>query len=76
MCTPSDGAMATETEHETMTEVILALNAGSTSLKFSLFATSRDTDSLSLLYQGEVEGIDGDQGYCQDQATYPASCLL
>ena len=42
-----------------MTEVILALNAGSTSLKFSLFATTRDTDSLSLLYQGGVEGIDG-----------------
>ena len=49
--------MTTETEHETMTEVILALNAGSTSLKFSLFATTRDMDTLSLLYRGEVEGL-------------------
>jgi acetate kinase len=37
--------------------VFLALNAGSTSLKFSLFATTRDTDSLSLLYRGGVEGL-------------------
>ena len=43
-----------------MTEVILALNAGSTSLKFSLFAITRDTDSLSLLYRGGVEGINGE----------------
>jgi acetate kinase len=49
--------MPIETEHETMTEVILALNAGSTSLKFSLFATTRDMDSLSLLYRGGVEGL-------------------
>ncbi len=43
-----------------MTEVILALNAGSTSLKFSLFAIIHETDSLSLLYRGEVEGIGGE----------------
>jgi acetate kinase len=49
--------MPTETEKVIMTEVILALNAGSTSLKFSLFATTRDTDSLSLLYRGGVEGL-------------------
>jgi acetate kinase len=52
--------MPTETERETMTEAILALNAGSTSLKFSLFAITRDTDSLSLLYSGAVEGINGE----------------
>ena len=40
-----------------MTEVILALNAGSTSLKFSLFATTRETDTLSLLYRGGVEDL-------------------
>jgi len=40
-----------------MTEVILALNAGSTSLKFSLFATTRESGSLSLLYRGGVEGF-------------------
>jgi len=61
MCSLSHSLMTIEieTEQKTMTEVILALNAGSTSLKFSLFATTRDTDSLSLLYQGGVEGIDG-----------------
>jgi acetate kinase len=52
--------MPIETEHETMIETILALNAGSTSLKFSLFAIARDTDSLSLLYRGGIEGIDGE----------------
>jgi acetate kinase len=52
--------MPIETEHKTMIEVILALNAGSTSLKFSLFATTRDTDSLSLHYRGGVEGLDGE----------------
>jgi hypothetical protein len=31
-----------------MTDVILALNAGSSSLKFSLFATTRSRDALSL----------------------------
>ena len=40
-----------------MTEVILALNAGSTSFKFSLFATTRESGSLSLLYRGGVEGL-------------------
>jgi len=49
--------MPTETEHESMTDVILALNAGSTSLKFSLFAIMRDTEPLSLLYRGRVEGL-------------------
>ena len=43
-----------------MIETILALNAGSTSLKFSLFAIARDTDSLSQLYRGGIEGIDGE----------------
>jgi acetate kinase len=49
--------MQAETESETMTEVILALNAGSTSLKFSLFATMRDKETLSLLYRGEIEDL-------------------
>jgi acetate kinase len=40
-----------------MTDVILALNAGSSSLKCSLFVTARDSDTLSLLYQAEVEGM-------------------
>lgn len=40
-----------------MTDGILALNAGSSSLKFSLFATRDVTDALSLIYRGEVEDI-------------------
>jgi acetate kinase len=40
-----------------MTVGILALNAGSSSLKFSLFATSGERDGLSLVYRGGIEGI-------------------
>lgn len=40
-----------------MTDVILALNAGSTSLKFSLFSIERGGETLSPLYRGGVEGI-------------------
>jgi len=40
-----------------MTGVILALNAGSSSIKFSLFVTTGSIDALSLVYQGEVEGL-------------------
>ena len=43
-----------------MTDVILALNAGSFSMKFSLFATTSSINALSLVYQGEVEGIGGE----------------
>jgi acetate kinase len=60
--------MPTEAEHETMTEVILALNAGSTSLKFSLFTITRNTDSLSLLYRGAVEGINGEARFLVSNA--------
>jgi acetate kinase len=40
-----------------MTEVILTLNAGSSSIKFSLFAITSGTDTLAPLYRGEVEGL-------------------
>ena len=40
-----------------MTSVILALNAGSSSLKFSLFAIKSEMETLSLVYRGEIEGI-------------------
>jgi len=40
-----------------MSDVILALNAGSSSIKFSLFVTTGRVDALSLVYQGEIEGI-------------------
>jgi acetate kinase len=40
-----------------MTDVILALNAGSSSLKFSLFAIKSEMGALSLVYRGEIEGI-------------------
>ncbi len=40
-----------------MTDVILALNAGSSSIKFSLFVSASGRDALSLLYRGGVEGL-------------------
>ena len=40
-----------------MTDVILALNAGSSSIKCSLFASIRDRETLSLLYRAGVEGL-------------------
>ena len=40
-----------------MTEVILVLNAGSSSIKFSIFATERKNKSLTLVYRGEIAGI-------------------
>jgi YHS domain-containing protein len=40
-----------------MTDVILVLNAGSSSIKFSLFHVKYPAESLSLLVRGEIEGI-------------------
>jgi acetate kinase len=40
-----------------MSDGILALNAGSSSLKFSLFATLRERDGLSLVCRGGIKGI-------------------
>jgi acetate kinase len=40
-----------------MTDVILALNVGSSSIKFTLFVTTNGMDAFSLLYQGRVEGL-------------------
>ncbi len=37
-----------------MTPAILALNAGSSSLKFGLF---KDTDQLPLLFKGQIDGV-------------------
>ena len=37
-----------------MTDVILALNAGSSSIKFSLFVAREGMDTLSLLYRGGI----------------------
>jgi len=52
-----------------MTDVILALNAGSSSLKFSLFVTARGREALSLVSQGEVEGIGGQGRFLVYDAT-------
>jgi len=52
-----------------MTDVILALNAGSSSLKFSLFVTARGREVLSLVSQGEVEGIGGQGRFLVYDAT-------
>ncbi len=43
-----------------MTDVILALNAGLSSIKFSLFVPTNGKGALSLLYKGEVEGVDSE----------------
>jgi acetate kinase len=40
-----------------MTDVILTLNAGSSSIKCSLFASIRDRETLSFLYRAGVEGL-------------------
>ena len=40
-----------------MTEVILVLNAGSSSIKFSIYAISGEKTPLTLVYRGELEGI-------------------
>ena len=40
-----------------MTDVILALNAGSSSIKCALFASIRERETLSLLYRAGVEGL-------------------
>ncbi len=48
---------AEQTKGIMMSDVILALNAGSSSLKFSMFETTGRVDALSLVYQGEVEGL-------------------
>ena len=52
-----------------MTDVILALNAGSSSLKFSLFVTREGMDTLSLLYRGEVEGLGSEPRFLVDDST-------
>ena len=52
-----------------MTDVILALNAGSSSIKFSLFVAREGMDTLSLLYRGEVEGIGSEPRFLVDDST-------
>jgi acetate kinase len=52
-----------------MTDAILALNAGSSSIKFSLFVTTNDSGALSLLYQGEVDGIGGEPHFLVQDTT-------
>jgi acetate kinase len=43
-----------------MTDVILVVNAGSSSIKFSMFAVDGCVQSLALRYRGEIEGIGSD----------------
>ncbi len=42
---------------EVVSEVILVLNAGSSSIKFSMFAVESGGNSLALLFRGEIEGV-------------------
>jgi acetate kinase len=52
-----------------MTGVILALNAGSSSIKFSLFVATNGMDAFSLLFQGEVEGLGNEPRFFVDDTT-------
>ena len=52
-----------------MTDAILALNAGSSSIKFSLFDTTNGISSHSLLYQGSVDGIGGNPHFLVQDTT-------
>ena len=52
-----------------MTDAILALNAGSSSIKFSLFDTANGISSHSLLYQGAVDGIGGNPHFLVQDTT-------
>jgi acetate kinase len=52
-----------------MTDVILALNAGSSSIKFSLFALTRERETLALLYRGGVESMDDEPRFLVFAAT-------
>jgi acetate kinase len=56
-------------EGEIMTDAILALNAGSSSIKFSLFDTTNGISSHSLLYQGAVDGIGGNPHFLVQDTT-------
>lgn len=56
-------------EGEIMTDAILALNAGSSSIKFSLFDTANGISSHSLLYQGAVDGIGGNPHFLVQDTT-------
>lgn len=40
-----------------MTEVLLVINAGSSSIKFSVFAIENGKESFTLVYHGEIDGI-------------------
>src|SRR5690242_15456026 len=59
---------------KTMTEVLLALNAGSSSLKFSLFTANHEVAALSLLYRGEIEGIGSEPRFLV--STAPGELLM
>ena len=43
-----------------MTDVILVLNAGSSSIKFSMFAVNWGGQHLALCYRGAIDGIASD----------------
>lgn len=52
-----------------MTDVILALNSGSSSIKFSLFAVAGDTGHLSLIYRGQMAGLFGQTRFRVESAS-------
>lgn len=52
-----------------MSDLILALNAGSSSIKFSLFVITGRGDALSLVYQGQVEGLGSEPHFLVSDST-------
>ncbi len=52
-----------------MTQAILVLNAGSSSIKFSIFTFTGEIGTLALLYRGELEGIGAEPHFVVADAT-------
>jgi acetate kinase len=57
-----------------MTEAILVLNAGSSSIKFSIFSLENGKGSLTLVYHGEINGIGTQPHFFVSDAT--GKCLV
>jgi acetate kinase len=51
-----------------MTEIILVLNSGSSSIKFSIFAVDQRGRGLALRYRGQIDGIGSDPRFVADDA--------
>jgi acetate kinase len=52
-----------------VTDVILVLNAGSSSIKFSTFAVEEGGRDLALRHRGGIEGISSDPQVLDEETT-------